>query len=106
MATRQHIYDRHGGILRTLVWNPAETESRQGGAMHFVTRQDCDGILAANRRDTEADQRGRDFRLAARVPLTVIDRAMREGWMNDRAAWRRWLNDGANAGFRVWQGRV
>lgn len=106
MATERHIYDQHGGILRSLVWNPAETESRQGGAMHFVTTQDCGAILAANRRDAEVDQRGRPFRLAARVPLAVVDRAIREGWMNDKAAWRRWLNDADNRAFRVTGGRI
>lgn len=106
MATQRHIYDQHGGIVRTLVWNPAETESRQGGAMHFVTQQDCDGIVAANRRDAEVDQSKRQFRLAARIPLAVVDQATKEGWLHDKARWRRWLNDPDNRAFRVSGGRV
>jgi hypothetical protein len=40
------------------------------------------------------------------VPMTVVETAMREGWFNDKAAWRRWLNDRDNRAFRVWGGQV
>ena len=47
-----------------------------------------------------------DLKHVARVPLTVVEKAMREGWYNDKAAWRKWCNDPDNRGFRVWEGRV
>jgi hypothetical protein len=42
--------------------------------------------------------------LARGVPITVAEKAMLEGW--DEQDWARWLDDPANAAFRVWQGRV
>jgi hypothetical protein len=37
--------------------------------------------------------------------VTVVEKAMREGWFHDDAAWARFLNDADNKKFRVWQGR-
>ncbi|WKV16967.1 hypothetical protein [Microcystis phage MJing1] len=106
MSTYREIYDQFGGVVRRVEYNPYAVESRQGGDMHFVTEQDCSGIVAANKRDADVDQRKRQFRLAARVPLAVVERAMREGWFNDKAAWKKWLNDGENRDFRVIGGRI
>ncbi len=49
---------------------------------------------------------GKDFRLAAVIPVSVMDRAFREGWMNDKAAWKKWANSPDNAYLRVWRGRI
>lgn len=102
----REIYDSFGAVVRRVQYNTATVDSRQGGEMHFVSEQDCDPILAANARDRDDDQAKRQYRLAARIPIEVISRAMREGWFNDKAAWRRWMNDGDNAAFRVWKGAV
>jgi hypothetical protein len=42
----------------------------------------------------------------AEIPLLVFERAHREGWLHDKAAWRKWLNDPVNKVFRVTDGRV
>jgi hypothetical protein len=42
--------------------------------------------------------------LARGVPLTVVEKSMREQW--DDRDWAKWLDDPDNAVFRVWQGRV
>jgi hypothetical protein len=41
------------------------------------------------------------MRLEAMVPVDVLNRSFREGWFNDKEAWKRWANDGANRMFRV-----
>lgn len=49
---------------------------------------------------------GKDFRHVAIIPLSVLDRSMREGWLNDKDKWKQWANDGANANLRTWKGRI
>lgn len=41
------------------------------------------------------------MRLEAMIPIDVMNRAFREGWMHDKDAWKRWANDPSNKIFRV-----
>ncbi len=47
-----------------------------------------------------------DMRHAAVIPMMVLDRAFREGWVNDAKAWKKWANDSANVHLRTWKGRL
>ena len=77
----------------------------QDGRTFVETRQDVEPVIEAAR--ILADEPpGKDFRHAAFIPDVVLERAMREGWLHDRAAWKRWANDPANAAFRTWKGRL
>lgn len=49
---------------------------------------------------------GKDFRHAAVIPAHVMDKAMREGWVNDKQKWKDWANDPANRCFRTWPGQL
>ena len=73
-------------------------------AFSFAKSEDA-AILAAARIVADVPP-GQDFRHAAFIPDVVLERAFREGWFHDRAAWKRWANDPANAGFRTWRGRL
>ena len=84
---------------RKLVWHEAD------GRTWLETRQDVEPIVAAARIVADSPP-GRDFRHAAYIPDVVLERAFREGWFHDRAAWKRWANDPANAGYRTWPGRL
>lgn len=77
----------------------------QDGRTFIETRQDVEPILEAAR-ILAGETPGKDFRHAAFIPDVVLERAFREGWFHDRAAWKRWANDPANAGFRTWKGRL
>lgn len=102
MATYREIYDQHGSVVRRVEYNPYAVESRTGGEMHFVSEQECDDIITANKQDSDADQRRRNYRLVGRVPVTVADRALREGWFHDDNAWDRYLRE--NPAFQVGKG--
>ena len=73
---------------------------------HWIeSRQDVAPILeAAGIVGDEAP--GRDFRHAAFIPESELNRAFVEGWFHDPAAWKRWANDPDNAGYRTWKGRL
>jgi hypothetical protein len=49
---------------------------------------------------------GGEFRHAAFIPESELNRAFAEGWFHDPKAWKRWANDPANAGYRTWPGRL
>ena len=85
---------------RKLVWHELG-----GGRDALETRQDVEPILAAARILADAAP-GRDFRHAAFIPDTELNRAFAEGWFHDPAAWKRWANDPANTRFRTWAGRL
>ena len=73
---------------------------------HLVeSRQDCTHIVEAAKILSEQAP-GKDFRLAAVIPETVLNQAMLEGWFHDKARWRQWANDPDNRAFRVTQGRL
>jgi len=67
--------------------------------------EDCEPYLEQARRLSEL-QPGKDFRHAAVVPHFIYAKAYREGWANDRKAWKRWANDPANRMFRTWPGKL
>ena len=49
---------------------------------------------------------GKDFRHVAEIPMVVYQRACREGWAQDSAQWKKWLNHSDNKPFRTWKGKV
>ena len=49
---------------------------------------------------------GKTFRHAAEIPMVIWNKALREGWHNDKTAWKKWLNDPDNKAFRVWKGKI
>jgi hypothetical protein len=101
VATQKHILDQHGGIIRTCIVNEDEVASRQGGRIVFQTEQDVSSIIRDTRAKGDVDQRGRTFRHVASIPAAVIEQAAREGWLHDKARWKRWMNDPDNRAFRV-----
>lgn len=85
----------------------AVTDASDPNRLVIATEQDVTGILEyvkAKKEDTQAMRS--EMRPVAEVPMAIVERAMQEGWYNDPAAWKRWLNDPDNKAFRIWEGRV
>ena len=49
---------------------------------------------------------GKDLRHIAEVPMVIYQKALREGWAQDSAKWKEWLNHSDNKPFRTWKGKV
>lgn len=79
--------------------------TEEDGKTYVESRQDCEPITKAASILAEAPP-GKDFRLAALVPETVLNQAFTEGWFHDQDKWKAWMNDPNNRDFRVWNGRV
>ncbi len=75
------------------------------GDLTIETVQDCTDIVDYVKIARERPV-GKEWRHAASIPLTFIDKMARDGSLLDRKAWHRFLNDPDNAAFRVWNGRI
>jgi hypothetical protein len=77
----------------------------EDGRCWIESRQDVGPVIEAARMIAD-EAPGRDFRHAAFVPESELNRAFAEGWFHDPKAWKRWANDPANACYRTWKGRL
>lgn len=59
-----------------------------------------------NVKNLSYDTQGKELKHVAEVPMVIYQQAMREGWVHDKAKWKRWLNDPDNKLFRTWPGKV
>ena len=100
MAEKKVVYRDDGAVKRTLI-----TDENNPEIVRVFTEQDLTQAVENNQLLRELHPRRSTNKLLARgVPITVAEKAMLEGW--DEQDWARWLDDPANAAFRVWQGRV
>ena len=99
MGLKPFVYSGANGVQR--VMHPVDHDS-------FVveTVLDLDPILDSVKRDQENFKSNSTNKVLARIPMTIYEQALREGWADDDDAWKKWLNDHQNAPFRVWRGRV
>jgi hypothetical protein len=77
----------------------------EDGQCWIESRQDVGPVIEAARMIAD-EAPGRDFRHAAFVPESELNRAFAEGWFHDPKAWKSWANDPANACYRTWKGRL
>lgn len=93
------VYRNSDGVRRTSI-----TDTDKPGQLQVFTEVEMDEVLESIKRARETERPGSTNKLVAKVPMTVMERAIHEQW--DEADWKKWLNDPDNAAFRVWQGRV
>lgn len=60
-----------------------------------------DDLLPIIKSESESAKRDRDFYPVRVIPQHVMDRAFKEGWFNDRAAWKRWANSDEGKTFGI-----
>jgi len=100
MTERKLTYRDDGAIKRTMYWEDDDPD-----VVHVYTEQDLTQAIENNKIMRELHPRRSTNKLLARgVPVSVMERAMREDW--DERDWAKWLDDPDNAAFRIWQGRV
>lgn len=100
MSTRKLLLNSFGGLHEVAYFDEERPDD-----LLIKTFQDCSAIMEEAK--VLADEApGKDFRHVAKIPMTALDQSMREGWLNDKKAWKKWANDGANRAFRTWPGRV
>ena len=75
----------------------------EDGRSWIESRQDVGPVIEAARMIAD-EAPGKDFRHAAFVPESELNRAFAEGWFHDPRAWKHWANDPANACSRTLKG--
>jgi hypothetical protein len=100
-VSQRAIYDATGSVIRVI---HAPRYEDQDTILQTV--EDCEPIVESAKALREAHASRGDMKHVARVPLTVVEQAMRDGSFNDPEFWRKWCNNPENRDFRVWQGRV
>ena len=100
MTEHRKVYEIREGLRRTLIADD-ETPDR------FVTKtsQDIEPILDGIARDQETMRHGVN-KLAARLPLFVVESLIHRGIYTDEDEFKKWLNGPEAAPFRIWKGRL
>lgn len=83
-----------------------EVAHLEDGNLTVEDRYDIEPALDLARLSRDTVTPSKEMRLAAIIPQDVLDRAFREGWYNDKKAWKKWMNEPQNRPFRVWEGRT
>jgi hypothetical protein len=97
-----HNFDyQNDGTVRRFAHNDP-----QGDRFVIASEMECDALIRENRALAENQSGKEEFRLAARVPMPVVEKAMLDGSFHDDNFWRSWMNDPDNRDFRVWKGRI
>lgn len=99
MTERRTVYLDANGVRRTII-----TDSDEPTKFIVQTEQVMDQILDGIMRDRENQRARGDIRHAARIPIAIYERMIREGWGPDDEA--KWLNSSAAEPFRIWRGRI
>jgi hypothetical protein len=96
---RKSVIRDYDGVRRTLL-----TDSEDPTRFHIITEQNVDEVLESIQRDAENHCERTTNKLLARIPVTIYETAVAEGW--DEGDWKRYLNSSEAAPFRIWKGQV
>ncbi len=99
--TDKIIFDRYNGLTEYAHFDPMKPDD----LVIETVQDDFQGILDQVKSDRDKPV-GKEWRLAAKLPMIFYHQAATEGWLHDKARWRKLLDDPDLAGFRVWNGRI
>lgn len=104
MATRT-LLDHRGDVLSEII-----TEDSDPNTVTIRTAQDLTNLVEGSKIQREehhviGHRKSRNLTPVMNIPLSVVNRAMLEGWFHDKAAWRRYINDPDNKHLRITQGK-
>ena len=95
------------GITHNFVYEAGETPSQDKFVIE--TTQDVTDIIKRNRaslNEVDVHAAWGEWSKVASLPLSVYYDLKQQGILDDRARFKKWLNDPDNKAFRVWQGRL
>lgn len=81
--------------------------AEEDGRTYVQSQQDVTHLVEAAKLLAEVPPRKEDgWRFMCVIPDNVFDQAAREGWLHDKVAWRKWMNDSDNRAFNGGRGYV
>jgi hypothetical protein len=100
VSEQRFLYQDRYGVRRALVF---DDERPADVAVH--TSQDVEPVLDAIARDREIMPHGVN-KLAARLPMIVVEDLIKRGIYDDHDAFKKWLNGPEAEPWRIWKGRL
>ncbi len=97
MTSRKRLLDARNGFV--------EYAHADGEDLTIEFVEDCEPLVYGAKMLSELKP-GSELRHVAVIPEFAMQKAMQEGWSNDKEAWKRWANDVDNRCFRTWPGRL
>ena len=100
MGEARRRYEAHDGFSRTAI-----VDDDCPDRLVIKVSQDIEPILDGIARDRETMRHGTN-KLAARLPLFIVEDLMHRGIYLDEDAFKRWLNGPEAAPWRIWRGVI
>jgi hypothetical protein len=100
MGEARRVYQARDGIRRTSIVDPDRPDD-----LTVKLEQDVEPILDGIHRDRELMRHGYN-KLAARLPIIVVEDLIKRGIFFDEDAFKVWLNSDEARPWRIWKGRV
>jgi hypothetical protein len=93
-------------------WTVVREDERKRVSMRYVPSSDEVEFMeeffedvpltqAAQERELFTPKFAEAMRPMATIPQSVLNQSIKEGWVNDDAAWRKWMNDADNNKLRI-----
>jgi hypothetical protein len=96
------LLDHRGNLLI------AQHEDRNHSSTHdrivVASEMECEQLIRENRALRDNQTGKEEFRLVARFPAPMVEKAMLEGWLDDDKKWGELINDPQYRDFRVAEG--
>ena len=96
------LIDRRGSLI--IGEHHDMNHSNKQDRIVIASEMECDALIRENRQLREARTGKEEFRLVGRYPAPIVEKAMREGWMEDDKKWGELINDPQYRDFRVAEG--
>jgi len=100
-------FDPLTGVKTDFIWNPGATSSKDGFTIE--TSQDVTQIIEKNKKQlasVDRHQKHGEWSKIASIPLSIYFELKKEGVIDDRKRFKKWLNDPDNRYFRTREGTV
>lgn len=98
----KYLYNADGTVARVLHYD----KDNINGDFAIETIEDVEPIIESVKVLKDVQDNKSAMRHVARVPVTIVEQAFREGWLHDQDRWNKWLSDPDNKAFRVWEGNL
>ena len=100
MGEHKRRYTARDGVVRTSI---LDDDAPDRLVVH--TQQDLEPILDSIARDRETMRHGTN-KVAARLPMTIVEDLIHRGIYHDEDAFKAWLNGPEAAPWRIWKGQL
>jgi hypothetical protein len=101
VGERKRRYSAGPGFVRTAIYDDATPDR-----FHVKHSMDVEAVLDSIARDREIMRNNGPIKVAARLPMIVVEDLQRRGIYDDQDAFKIWLNSSEADPWRIWKGQL